>query len=139
MSSIKKVFCMLLTRQNIYQIISFSIVWCIGTWLNLGATYVLTEYIGFRYIASNFIWQVIGITNNFFMNKRFTFKNTTWSTKKQYMFSFIIYWFSTILSLFMIYLLTDRLGIWYVYSILLVIPITIFINFLWHKFIVFKK
>lgn len=134
----KKIIKKFWNRKSFYQVVGFSIIWCIGTGINIGITYSLTEYLWFWYLLSNIIGQIIGITNNFFMNKYFNFKKTTWSTKKQFLSSFSIYWISILISLLMIYLLTDHLHIWYIYSIIAIIPIVTIINFTLHKLIVFK-
>lgn len=134
----KKAIKIFRNKESFFQILWFSIIWCIGTGINLGITYSLTEYLWFWYILSNIIGQVIGITNNFFMNKYFNFKKTTWSTKRQFLSSFSIYWISILISLVMIYLLTDHLHIRYIYSIIIIIPIVTVINFTLHKLIVFK-
>lgn len=129
----------LLNNKKIHQMIKFVIVWCIGTWICLWITYILTEYAWSPYIFSAFLWQLIGITNNFFLNKYFTFQSVVWSAKKQYLLSLLIYCVSISISLWITYLLTEYLHIWYIYAVILSIFVTTIINFVWHKLLVFPS
>lgn len=120
------------------EFIKFCIVGASGLAINLFVTYFCTEYIGIWYIISNIIAQIIAITNNFFWNKFKTFKNNSINfIYTQYVYSILTYMFSGVISIILLYILTDKFGIWYMHSVLITSFIGLFINFNIHKFFVF--
>lgn len=128
--------------KNINQIhkefIKFCVVGLSGLLINISITYFCTEYLGIWYIVSNIIAQIIAITNNFIWNKFKTFKNKNiHKIHIQYTYSILTYIFSGLISIILLYIFTDKIGIWYIHSVLIVAFIGLFINFSIHKFFVF--
>jgi len=125
-------------KVTIIEFIKFSIVWASGVSIHLVTAYILTEYIWIWYLISYYVWQFFGMTNNFLWNKYKTFKKKDWKHIRQYILSLVFYTLTALWSWGIVYILTDHLKIWYILSTLITIPIVVFINFLSHKYIVFK-
>ena len=62
-------------NQHAKQFIIFLLVSVIGLLINLGAMYVLTEWVGFWYLLSKAIAAIIVLFWNFLMNKYVTFRS----------------------------------------------------------------
>jgi dolichol-phosphate mannosyltransferase len=125
--------------QTISQFIKFAIVGATGTLLSLTILYCLTEFVHFEYWAALPIGYFIGITNNFFLNRKFTFQPTDKPFLTQYseyivsmLFGAIGYTISTIL-------LTETFKIWYFLSAVLSVGVSTIIDFSLSKIWVFRK
>jgi len=125
--------------QTISQFIKFAIVGATGTLLSLTILYCLTEFINFQYWAALPIGYFLGITNNFLLNRKFTFQRTDKPFLTQYseyivsmLFGAIGYTISTIL-------LTETFRIWYFLSAVLSVGVSTIIDFSLSKIWVFRK
>ena len=125
-------------KITIIQFIKFSIIWMSGVWIHLCITYIFTEYLGIYYLISYYIGQFLWMTNNFLRNKYITFWKKGWKRLKQYVLSIIFYGITALLSGGIVYILTDHFWIRYIVSTIITIPIVSLINFVSHKYIVFK-
>lgn len=125
-------------KNNIIQFCTFCFVGLIWTGINVWITYYFTDIIWLRYILSATIGQFVGISVNFMLNKNITFHAHTWNAIKQYVFSLLSYSIGVWLYLGLLYILVDFFEIWYILWILITVPIVVLINFITHKFIVFK-
>lgn len=126
-------------KQSFTQFIIFCLIWFSWAAIHLWITYILTEFLSLYYLISYYIWQIIWSTNNFLLNKYFNFKDKSKLSIKQYIISMTLYITTWLLSWYWVYLLTDKLWIWYILSSAIVIPFVALINFLLHKFFIFNN
>ena len=99
------------TRFLGHPLLKFALVGISGTIIKLGALYLLTDMIGLWYLASYGVAFVLSVISNYIWNSRWTFKNRG---------GFIKYLgisgVTLSLNLGLVYLLTDIVGIWYIFS-----------------------
>ena len=126
-------------KETVYQFIKFWIIWVTWVWIHLIITYFLTDLIWLYYIISYYIWQFFWMTNNFMLNRYFTFSSNKWKLHKQYLSSLLFYTLTALISWWLVYILTEYLHIRYIFSTVLSISLIFVINFALHKYIVFKK
>jgi len=71
--------------KNIFfqKIIKYGAVGIIGTILDIGTTHLLIEYSTLNPVIASVFGFILGVCNNFFLNKFWTFKNTSKKTHKQ--------------------------------------------------------
>ena len=134
-----KITKIIINKKFIIQFVIFCLIWLSWAAIHLGITYVLTEFLSLYYIISYYIWQIIWSTNNFLLNKYFNFKDRTKLSINQYMISITFYITTWLLSWYWVYLLTDGLWLRYILSSAIMIPFVALINFISHKYFVFKN
>ncbi len=124
--------------QTLSQFIKFCIVGTSGTLLSLTFLYCFTEFFYFEYWIALPIGYFLGITNNFFWNRKFTFKKTDKKIQIQYseyLFSMILgavgYTVSTII-------LTEFFEVWYFFSATISVGVSTIIDFALSKIWVFS-
>lgn len=124
-----------------YQFIKFAIVGFSNTLISY-FVYAVCIYIGFHYLLANFFGFIVGVLNAYFWSDRFVFKkgdnetrNAWWTLLKTY-----LAYGSTglLLASLLLYLYVDRLHISEYISQLLVLLITIPLNFIINKYWSFK-
>lgn len=125
--------------QTIAQFIKFALVGATGTLISLTILYCLTEFVHFQYWIALPIGYFIGITNNFLLNRKFTFQPVSKPFLAQYseyilsmLFGALGYTISTIF-------LTEILTIWYFLSAVLSVGVSTIIDFSLSKIWVFRK
>ena len=94
-----------------HPLLKFALVGISGTIIKLGTLYVFTDVVGLWYLASYGVAFVLSVVSNYIWNSRWTFKNRG---------GFIKYLgisgVTLSLNLGLVYLLTDIVGIWYIFS-----------------------
>ena len=125
--------------QTVTQFLKFCLIGASGTILSLAVLFCLTEYLAFKYWIASPIGYFLGISNNFFWNRQFTFTKTEKSIYveySEYVISMIVgavgYWISTII-------LTEFFSIWYFLSAVLSVGISTIIDFTLSKTWVFSR
>lgn len=124
------------TKEKFIQFAKFCLVGLTNTAIGLGSYYVLL-WLGVNYLISNAASWVISVLNAFYWNNKYVFKNETiwfYSLLKTY----ISYGFSFLLGLILLYLLVEWCGISEIFAPLLILIITIPVNFLLNKFWTFR-
>jgi len=111
--------------------IPFSIVGLSGVFVNTGILYGLTEFLGIHYLYSSIIAIEISIITNFLLNNFWTWSHrklkTTFLSR---LFKFnLVSLISLTVNFTTLFLLTQYLGLWYVYSNLIGIFAALFINY----------
>jgi putative flippase GtrA len=124
--------------QTFYQFFKFSIVGASGTIITLTSLFILTELTFLEYWQALPIGYFLGIINNFYWNRKYTFAKTNESIITEFikytlsmLTGAVAYNLSTIL-------LTEFFGIWYFYSAILSVGISTIIDFVLSKFWVFR-
>lgn len=104
-------------KKTAKEAVKYTLVSFIGGALNLVILYSLTEFLGIYYIISAVIGFIVAGTNNFTLNKVWTFKeNLKDKYFKEYFYFFGVSAFSYVLSILILYLLTEFAGIFYIFS-----------------------
>ncbi len=116
------------------RILKFASVGAIGAIINLGFLFIFREFLGVYYIFAGFLSSQISLTCNFIANDAWTFKN---AKKLPFLSRFGRYWFishgTILLDLFILYLLTNYFGLYYIASMLIAILISASINYVLNK------
>ena len=125
-----------ISKNDLIQFIKFGIVGLSNTAIGLG-TYYLFLWLGFHYMLANVLSWVISVFNAFYWNSRYVFKTTgSWVTAL--LRTYISYGFSFVVGAVALYVLVELCKISDVVAPLLVLVITIPLNFLLNKLWTFK-
>lgn len=127
--------------QTIIQFVKFGVVGLSNTAISYGA-YVILTYIGIQYVLANIIAFIVSVLNSFFWNNRYVFKknygekrNMWWTLTK----TFLAYGSTgLVLSNILLVLFVEMFGINKYLAPLLILIITIPLNFIINKYWAFK-
>ena len=120
----------------VIQFIKFSIVGFSNTVISLFVYYVLL-WLKCNYLIANAMSWIISVFNGFYWNNKYVFKNeNTWL--KALIRTYISYGFSFILGSVLLIVLIEFLKVSDVIAPLIILVITIPLNFLMNKFWTFK-
>jgi len=126
-------------KRTAKEAVKYTLISFIGGALNLAILYSLTEFFGIYYIISAVIGFIVAGTNNFTLNKVWTFKeNLKDKYFKEYFHFFSVSIFSYILSILILYLLTEFVGIFYVFSQAIALIAGGSLNFVFNKIYTFR-
>ena len=131
-----KLFLKFKSKESFIQFIKFGIVGLSNTAIGLG-TYYLFLWLGWHYMVANVMSWIISVFNAFFWNSRYVFK-TSGSWLKALFRTYVSYGFSFALGAVVLYVLVEFCSISDVIAPLLVLLITIPLNFLLNKFWTFR-
>lgn len=84
-SFIYKLYYFLISFKLFYDhktFIKYMALGIVGTIIDFGLLYVLTEYLGIFYLVSGIVSMGFGLTVNYFLNKKYTFKYSPKSKSK---------------------------------------------------------
>lgn len=123
--------------QQTKKFIIFSIGGGLGALINWTITVILTELVGLWYMASYSIGLTINLIFNFLYQRHITFKVKD-KVKRRFTLFTIISLSTIFLNMFLVYTLTEYLGLFYLISIIFVTIIIAIINFILNKEFVFK-
>ena len=130
-----------MSNSGVYQFVKFGLVGISNT-LIAYATYFLCVYLGIHYLIANALGFFISVLNAYYWSDRFVFKkgegearSAIWTLAKTY-----VAYGSTglLLASILLYLYVDKLHISEYIAQLLVLVITIPLNFIINKFWSFK-
>lgn len=124
--------------KNIRQFMKFAIVGCSNTIINL-AVYYLLLYFGMHYILSYTFGFLISVCNAFYWNNKYVFKGKQEKNLiKAFIKVFASYGLSYFISILLMGVFVDKLGISTYIAPLLKMCITIPLNFVLNKVWAFK-
>lgn len=122
------------------QFVKFGVVGIINTTIHLITLFILVEFFAIYYLIASFIAFLFAVTNSFILNTLWTFKkNIGHKTKSRYIKFFVISIIATFLNLIFLYVFTDLLRIWYLFSQIIAIALTLMINFIGNKVWTYKN
>lgn len=124
------------TRGTLVQFIKFGIVGVSNTAIGLGI-YYLFLWLGCHYMFANVISWVISVFNAFYWNSRYVFQSSN-SWLKALFRTYISYGVSFVIGAVTLYVLVEFAKISDVIAPLLVLVLTIPLNFIMNKFWTFK-
>lgn len=123
-------------KENIIQLLKFSAVGISNTIIGL-AIYYLLLFFNVNYLLSNLISWIISVFNAFYWNNNYVFKNNNrWVGVL--IKTYISYAASFLFSMILLFILVEVLRVSSYIAPLLVLIITIPLNFLLNKFWTFK-
>lgn len=118
------------TDNFIVQFFRYGIVGVIAAVVNIGMLYILTELLGLHYIFSNILAFTLGLIANYFLSVRYVFSK---ERKKDRKLEFIAYVAFGLIGLFLdtllIYLLTEKINLYYMASKIISTGIVFVYNF----------
>jgi putative flippase GtrA len=123
-------------KKTLIQFIKFGIVGVSNTAIGLG-TYYLFLYLGCHYMVANVLSWLISVFNAFYWNNKYVFKTAT-SWTKALIKTYISYGFSFGVGCVVLAILVEILRVSPKVAPLLVLLITIPLNFVLNKFWTFK-
>ena len=127
-------------KNVIKEFFKFAAVGLIGTFINIIILYLLTENFGIYYMFSAIVSFIVAMTNNFILNKIWTFKESIGiNVGKKYMQFSLVSITALLVNLFFLYLFTEVFRIYYIISQILAIGIALIINFFGNKIWTFSK
>jgi putative flippase GtrA len=126
-------------KAAVIQFLKFSIVGVSNLFVSLLVYYVFVAINPRWYLIGNAVGWVLAVANSYLWNSRFTFTKTETSTAAKLIRVFAAYGLCLFLSMALLFLQVDLLGISVVIapiaSLIITTPINFFLNKLW----VFKK
>lgn len=120
------------------QLIKFSLVGLLNTLITLSTIFILINVLNLNYIISNIIGYVLGFTNSFILNKKWTFKSKG-SAKIEIILFFILFIICYLLQLISLILLKELIKVSVEKAQLIAMIIYTTINFLGSKYFVYTK
>lgn len=123
------------------QFLKFCIVGALGTIINLLVLYGLVEFAKLWYIFGAILAFAIAATNNYALNKIWTFKDGRTGKSfiaRQWTQFFIISCFGLGINLTILYVLVNFFGVWYIFAQIIAIFVAMFSNFLGNKYWTFR-
>ena len=123
----------------IWQFLKFGIVGVSNTLISLGIYYLFLWIDKDLYMWGNLVGWVVSVANAFFWNNRYVFKDESRSILKPLIKSYIAYGTSFLLSTLLLYIQVQQLGISELIAPLVVLVVTIPLNFIINKLWTFKK
>jgi putative flippase GtrA len=117
------------------EFIRFAIVGIANTLIHLTVLFILVNYFSVWYILSSFLAFLVAVTNSFILNTLWTFKKdlTEKTTSRSSQF-FCISAIAAVLNLSFLYTFTEFFRLYYLFSQILAIALTLMINFIGNKF-----
>ncbi|MBD3330470.1 glycosyltransferase [Candidatus Peregrinibacteria bacterium] len=116
----------------------YCIVGAMGTFLDLAALYIFVEYISIPVIPASILSFLLAVTNNFLLNKSWTFRNKSKNYRKLYIKFFIVSLVGLGLTVTGMHVMVNIIGIWYMLAKVLTSLIVLTWNFLANKFWTFR-
>ena len=124
------------SKENTIQFIKFGIVGLANTGIGLTIYYGLL-WLGVNYLISNAASWLISVLNAFYWNNNYVFQNnSTWF--KSLIKTYISYGFSFLLGSILLYVFVEWFAISKILAPLLILIVTIPVNFLLNKFWTFR-
>ena len=91
-----EIFSEIFSKETFKHMIKFAIVGSIGMCINLSILYCFTEILNFYYIFSEIVAFTVAVTNNYILNKLWTFKR---KLEEEFIIKFFEYVFINLISL----------------------------------------
>lgn len=128
------------SKKTTSQFIKFATIGAVGTLIHIAILFILTEFAGVYYMISAVIAFIVALTNNFFMNKFWAFKETSkGKNAKRYIIFTIIATIAFLVNITILYSVTEFLNVHYLISQVIAIAISLWINFFGSKKWAFKS
>jgi len=130
----------MIKRGTWIQFFRFALVGVVATVINLAFLYFFTEFFGIYYMISAVFAFFIADISKYVLNKTWTFYERLKDNFFRIYCKFLLISLIALgINLLFLYLFTEIVGIYYLYSQVLAVVISLWINFLGSKFWTFRK
>lgn len=123
---------------NKNKIIRFGISGGVGVLVHLFFLYVFVDFLGIWYLLATCLAFLVSATTGYFLQKFFTFKNTSQNTKTQFAIFLFFNIATFVFNILMMYLFVDYLHVEYIIAQILACLINAFFSYTFFNRIVFK-
>jgi putative flippase GtrA len=128
------------TNNLLIQLIRYVVVGGVAFLVDWGLLYILTEFVGLHYLLSATLSFLAGLVVNYVLSTYWIFRHSKLSNQWA---EFIIYSIIGVIGLglnnLFLFLLTDKVGLHYMVSKIIVAAVVMLWNFFARKFILFKN
>lgn len=126
-------------KNLIYQFLKYVFVGGAAFVFDFGTLYILTEYFGIYYLTSAVVAFIIGLNVNYFLAKFLVFKaSKIKDLKREYFYIVGISLSALFLNQILLFVLTEKLGVYYLVSKIIITVILLFYNFIIRKVYIFS-
>ena len=122
-----------------HQFFRFCIVGAIGAIIDIGGLYVLVEFISIYYLLAATMSFTVAVTNSYFLNKYWTFKNKSNNHAKQFIGFLLVSIAGLLINLVVMYGLIEKMAVWYLLSKATASIVVLFWNFFMNKYVTFRN
>lgn len=127
----------MLSRLIHLKLFRFAVIGGSGTILNLGLMFLAVDYFKFNYLLAYSVVFVLVVTSNYILNSLWTFRSTMKSLNWAKYCGVSL--FTLGINECILFVLTGKLGVWYIFSILVAIIVSFIINYTLSRRIVWKQ
>ncbi len=127
---------MTLKRRIPEKIFVFAFGGLIGAVINWAITYGLTEYLNQFYLISNLIGSTVNVLFNFAFHRSITF-NVLGDVRRRFIKFLALSFFIVALNILIVFILTEFLGLWYLFSVVTATFVVVMFNFAVNQLSVF--
>lgn len=120
------------------QLFKYLVVGSLGTFLDIGFLYLFFDILGINLYLAVTLSFTIAFLNNFFLNKSWTFQSRSRNYRKLMTKFFIVSMIGLILSIGLMFVMVDLIGIWHILAKILTSGVVVVWNFLANKFWTFR-
>lgn len=129
---------MRIARKNYITFIKYGVVGVAGTFIDLASLFVFVEYFSIPAIPGSILSFLLAVTNNFILNKIWTFENRSKNYRKLFLKFLIVSVIGLGLTIASMYVMTLLIGLWYMLAKALTSIIVLTWNFLANKLWTFR-
>ncbi|UCE12536.1 MAG: GtrA family protein [Candidatus Heimdallarchaeota archaeon] len=119
-----------INNETFLSFFKFCLVGASGTLITLGTEFILTEFFLVWYGLSLSLGWMLGLVNNFCLNRQWTFHSVTGKVFRQLVVYFIITLIALSANLSMTIFLTEVIGFWYFFSSVLSVGVSTVIDYI---------
>ncbi|MCL2144119.1 MAG: GtrA family protein [Endomicrobia bacterium] len=126
--------------DNVFlQFVKYFFASAAALFIDFSLLYILTEFAGLFYIVSATLSFTAGLFVTYFVSKKFIFTKSSISNRKlEFIVFYIIGIIGLIINIVVLWLLTDKVGLFYMYSKIFTAFFTYLWNFFARKYIIFN-
>jgi len=133
-------FALLNLMDFLKQFLKYSVVGAIAFIFDFGILFLLTHFFAVPYLISATISFIVGVVLNYILSLKFVFKEHTYANRT---LEFTVFAIIGVVGLglndLFLWLITEKIGLYYLLSKILTTVIVFFWNFSARKFILFYK
>ncbi len=124
--------------KKLSQLVRYCIVGSSGALIDLASLYIFVEYFQIYVLYAAVLSFLLSVTNNFILNKYWTFKNRSRNFRKLYVKYLMVSTIGLGLTIGCMYVLLTITGLWYMFAKAITSLIVVSWNFLANKFWTFR-
>jgi putative flippase GtrA len=118
--------------------VGYAIIGTIATFVDFAFLYSFVEFFKLWYIYSAIFSFLIAAFVNFYLNRKFNFKNKNRRFFLQFLIFLIFAIIGAVLNIFILYIFTEFFKMWYISSKVISTGFVFIINYIFNKYITFR-